>query len=450
MQNPIFKKTKEHLLSEGILVPQNNEEEFLHENNLIFKRLENGAKIIAAQREVEDSRYSSIGINMLSGSYFDPEGQEGAHHFLEHLFFSDALLNLYHENLVENNAFTNRDRVTYFNGGIFNLEKKDFGLEKVLDSTVQSLIKPSPLFNSEKFEFYRNVIMNEIDEFRANYQNVVSSTFNKILFSSRNPYHDTGHGTKKSVKNITAKDIEELLHRQFSSTNMLVGIFSDGSGGESEELSSEVENLIKDFPRSQQVEPLDWSLSSEMNSLDKSRYEEKIGLNTNLVTIHFVWKMDIEYYSDLDLAFSLLGTYLNEQFFLRGRAQGIGYSLGFYEMPLIPAISLGVASVVCSASERELVEKKAYDVLQELINDLLQNSLIVESLLERERNRQLAQPIQVRDRLDNNIFSLTHFDTLFDTAKFRKRRLNQKAESLQSVLSMLQSQDPIRLIIGDL
>ena len=78
---------KNKALEEGLLVDPAYEKKYADENHFQLRRLSNGAKILAIERIIEDSRISTVTFQMMSGGYFDPKGYEGAHHFLEHLFF---------------------------------------------------------------------------------------------------------------------------------------------------------------------------------------------------------------------------------------------------------------------------------------------------------------------------------------------------------------------------
>lgn len=442
---------KKKLLDTGILLSKSEEFSYCHAHDMHFVRLENGARILTVQKRVADERYSSVNLTFLSGGFFDPKGREGAHHFMEHLFFSENHNKVMNKNLIEHNAWTYQNRIVVYNSGLYNTSYSHFGLLPGLKSTIQSLVLPKSLKDKRTFSYYKQVVLREISEHFGNYQALTYDTFYETILEEENPFVRTALGTKESVEKITQSDIESLLGKRIGTENLIVSVLCEGLGKEAESLNKRIEKLISTFPRRGIKTRIPLPLFSKIKDLPKEPViYAKTPINNHLVTLFLVWFLDIEQYSLAELAFYFLFTHLRNTFFNKTREKGLSYSQDLFYYNFYPRKMMVSAYLVVPSGEENIMMKTLHATVEELLFDLHENPRSLQEQLEIERRRQKATPISQKSRLDFSLAMLIEFDHLADNDAYRKLNLEITFSDLQKILKTLMVTKPIPIIIGDL
>lgn len=441
---------KQKALDDNLLIKKTDEEKYGKKNGISIKRLSNGAKILSVQRIVEDSRVSTVSFNMHSGGYFDPKGYEGAHHFLEHLFFTQKLRNLYQKYLIESNAFTSQDKISFYNRGGFNTKVKEFGLQKVLKETVDSIIYPETLDNNESFEYSKEIILREIDEFYADYRRYMFDELYKLTLVEDNPFYGSALGYRESVISTTPEIVKKVLNGHISTQNMITTVFSEGNGEEAHALTKVVTDLLEKFPRTQKVDEIKWENIAKTKKLPFGKtVKHSVKIQSNIVSINYVWMIPIKFLSKDDRIIRLLGPFLSELFNIEGREKGLGYSLYFYPRYFFPENMLITASVLCPVEEIDKTQARMEQVVTTTLNRPLADKHLFEELLSTEKNRQSIEPIYSGGRLDASYDTLKWFDLLFNSEKMRDLFLELKESDLQTILKKIAEQKPAIYILGN-
>ncbi len=442
---------KQKALEENLLIRKTDEEKYGKKNGISVRRLSNGARILSVQRIVGDSRVSTVSFNMHSGGYLDPKGYEGAHHFLEHLFFTQKLRNLYQKYLIESNAFTSQDKISFYTRGGFNTKVKDFGLQKVLKATVDSIIYPETLDNTESFEFSKEIILREIDEFYADYRRYMFDELYKLTLVEDNPFYGSALGYRESVIRITPEIVKKVLNGHISTQNMIATIFSEGNGAESHELSNVVADLLEKFPRTQKVDEIKWENIAKTKKLPFGKtVRHSVKIQSNIVSINYAWMIPIEYLSKDDRITRLLGPFLSELFNIEGREKGLGYSLYFYPRYFFPKSMLITASVLCPVEELDKTQTRMEQVVTTTLRRPLVDKQLFEELLSTEKNRQSIEPIYSGGRMDTAYDSVKWFDLLFNSERMRELFLELKENDLLTMLKKITDQKPAIYILGNI
>lgn len=447
----VLANIKQKALDADLLIRNSDEKKYASEHGLSIKRLENGAKILAVQRKVSDSRQSTVSFHINSGGHFDPRGYEGAHHFLEHLFFTQKLRNLYQKHLIEANAYTSQEKIVFFNRGGYNSTVKEFGLDNVLRDSMDSLIYPSTLDNKEGFQFSKEVILREIDEFYADYRRYMFDELYKLTLTEDNPFYNSALGYRGSVGRTTPQIVEKVLNQQISTKNMIATVYAEGIGKESEDLSKTVNRLLENFPRTHDVKAIDWEDAAKTKPLHFGKtVRHSVPLPSNIVSINYVWMIPIEFLSQDDIVMRLLGPFLSELFSIEGREKGLGYSLYFYPRYFFPEKMMITASVLCPVEELGKTRERMEEVVKTTLKRPLEDIKLFDELLGTEKSRQMVEPISSGRRLDASFETIQWFDLLFNSEKMRELFLSVQIKDLQSLQQKLVDQEPAVFILGNL
>jgi predicted Zn-dependent peptidase len=445
-------KYKDKLLQSGLLIPRENEVEFCKENMLELRRLENGCKLISAQRVIDDERSTSINFQILSGSYSDPKSKEGLHHFTEHLLFNRELHTLHDKHLVSSNGGTSSKGIRFILDGLFNTQFPDFGLAPVLEKSIQTLISPLGLTDPEYFQNTKNVIYREIEEYEANAQRQSMIKFYESVLDPSNADLANTLGTRESLQGITTDDVKALANEKFVASNMIISQLCLGSGVESNILINKLEEFMSKFPRVGDKTEYDPFGTAKLNpvkpgSLTKKNILIKNGMSTVVVTR----TLDLELYSKEDYALNTyLAKHLRNEFFIRSREIGLGYSVDLFTANYLPnKVILGFLCVCKStdaADSLALLHSTCDSVLESISKD--RDSLI--EILHIEHKRQQANPIPQEAKLGFAIKHLNMFDLVADIKAERDIKLQVELEDINVILEKIQNTPIQSYIIGDI
>ena len=442
---------KKKLLAIGYLVPHIKEQAHAQKNGLILHRLSNGARILMAQRITSDDRHAVLNFHFLSGGYFDAPTREGAHHLLEHLFFSGKLSRFLNKHYINHNAYTSQMRVSVYNDGIYNTAHPKTGLLQGLPRTMDGIINPPGLVIPENFSFEKKVVLREISEHSGDYKALTYEKFYSVLLEPQNPYANSPLGTVESVNSITQADIQKILDERIVTSNLIMTGLSNGQGGEAEKLSKIVEGHLKNFPRKGQKTKIDLDLYSKIKTVSSSApSRHKIQINNKLVSIFLVWKFTIESFSQDSVGFSFITSHIRNVFFNEAREMGLGYTLDVFHLNLLPDIAFLASFVVVPQDEEKESIEKLKNLMDRVIKTEKENIGELKELLDIEKATQLASPISQNSRLETSLNTLVDFDMIADSNVGREVYAKVTLETLLKMLDMIGNSMPVVVVVGDI
>ena len=172
------------------------------------------------------------------GSNDDSEECSGTSHFLEHMIVGGSKSRISLHNEIEKlggcSYFETSEEATFISMDVFP--------ERIIQaSKVLSELLFDSVFDKDKLELERKVILNEIAENSDDPQEKAAETLIKCLFR-HHPVKNPVLGFKKTVGQIALEDIEKAHHNHYAPRNIiliLTGKFSD----------KEVEEVLQDYQK---------------------------------------------------------------------------------------------------------------------------------------------------------------------------------------------------------
>jgi len=218
--------------------------------------LENGLRIITVPQK--DTKAATCLVLVGTGSKYENRKISGISHLLEHLLFKGTKKRPTHLEVAEPldavggayNAFTGEDYTGYF--AKVDVEHFDLALDVISDIYLNSKLDPKEL-QKEK-----GVVIEEINMYHDNPMAHVQSLWTKLLYGDQPAGWDIA-GTKKSVLEITRKDMADYMRNQYNAKNTVICL----AGGISD-ISKAVAKTKKHF-----------SKIAERNTLPKPKVIEK-------------------------------------------------------------------------------------------------------------------------------------------------------------------------------
>lgn len=448
----LTEKTKIRLLKEGWLVPLEKESEYGQKHGVLVHRLDNGCVIFGVGRQVSDSRGTYVSFQVNSGSFFDPVGKKGLHHFVEHLYFNNEMNNFLSARRVKRNGLTYANKTIYYASGVFNPRMRGYGLWNCLPVLYGSLETPVGLASDEYIEATRSVINKEIFEVQNDLDWVHNRAFNDSIFNADHPYNALHLGTKESLATINKSDFFSLLEQKYISQNMIVSVLSDGQGNEYKILMDHLGTMMESYPRQGKRNFWDASLLTRNRELKKGQLStiHVEPFFNGMVTIKLMWSMPLLQYSLDDRAITLIIGLCSQNFHAKIRSAGLSYSceLNRYN---IADISHTDFSLVVPKDKAEESIIKLENVVMELVsvwmNDVLGD---VQHYFNDEKVRQKAQPILQEDKFDFCLDMLKEFGLLVNHDRLREISALATKNNLNGWLHYMQTVPPARFIIGHL
>ena len=185
------------------------------------KVLNNGIVVIMEKR---DTPVVSFSITNKFGAAFEESKIKGIAHFIEHLVFTGTKTRS-HEDISREiekkggilNAFTSHEVTSFW----FKLPSEHVfaGADIIVD-----MLK-NPLFDKEKFEKEKKVILEEIKMYHDNPRNAVSEQIEKNLYES--PFGDLVIGNEKSINSLDRDFVFNYYKKVYSPENYVVCVVGD-------------------------------------------------------------------------------------------------------------------------------------------------------------------------------------------------------------------------------
>jgi predicted Zn-dependent peptidase len=446
-----FEQYKQRLARLELFVKPDQAEEFCNKHGLQLRMLDNGMKFIAAQKISQDDRTSSINVSILSGSYMDPKGKEGLHHFLEHLLFSRDLSYVFSNHRAYVNAYTNKSTTKLVTSGLLNLEYPETGLTNVLPTCLETITNPYGLRDDSIIESNKNVINSEIQEDRNNSGNLIKEAFYSYFLPSDHPILHHTLGTSKSIAAIEKEDLAKLMEQIYVARNMIVSMFAVGEGGEAAYLLDKVTELFKDFPRVGEKTLYNPFTHYELKPIPTNKVIKiPTGIPGDIVDVMVGWVLELEPYSAEDLVLDqFLIDRMRLEFFNCVREDGLSYSCNVFVDKFLPnKILIGFSTVVQKSIYKQAVEDLNRSV-DRMLESVLKDKQGLEDLLQSEHDFQRATPIAQEAKLNTCLGSLIDFDLLWDFEREMQLRLEAKVEDMISILETMRNQKRFSMVLGD-
>ncbi len=180
--------------------------------------LSNGFRV--ASDHMPGLRSSALAIYVLAGSRNEREDQNGVAHFLEHMAFKGTKTRtaIQIAQSIEDvggflNAYTSQDRTAYF----IRVLKEDvpFGIELLADILLNSV------YNSGELEKERNVILNEIRQYKDYPEEMVFEGLQRTIY----PQHPLGRpilGSSELVGSYQRNNLLEFVEKFYLPQNMIL------------------------------------------------------------------------------------------------------------------------------------------------------------------------------------------------------------------------------------
>jgi predicted Zn-dependent peptidase len=184
------------------------------------KEMRNG--LVVASEVMPHLRSVSLGVWVKSGSRFEEAGKTGISHFIEHLLFKGtktrsaaAIAEAVDSVGGQLDAFTEKEYVGFY--------------AKVLDKHLPfafdllSDIVLNPAFPAHEMQRERNVIFEEINMVEDSPQDLILDICLENFWKGH-PLGRPVSGTKKSVGQISRKDVREHFKRNYTAANTVIAV----------------------------------------------------------------------------------------------------------------------------------------------------------------------------------------------------------------------------------
>ncbi len=429
------------------------EAEYLTKNSIILKKLPNSSRLLCSTRIISDTMYTTFRFHFLEGSLADPAGQEGIHHLTEHLI-NKTIHTMATENDVSLNADTTFYKVSSHASGFSHPQVIGYGiwpmlpiLREVLEDPLKHISNLKEVVESEK-----KVVLAEIAEYEASHYQQVYRIFRKLAFTPDNPMLNEPLGTEESVNSLQVSDIEKLASDLFTSQNLLIDCFIEGTSTITETMLTKIENLFTNFPGQKNTNRADsWKLLNKLNGefTQGKIFKKDTALQTNLVSLFFSWECKFEPFSTSYFALQRLRNFLETEWFLLLRKHGLSY---------VSQINLiGSGDSVCFFTLTLTVSTKVYnDTLTDRVSILIQELFagitdnVIQTICKKEHERQKAILLATADRHDWALRGLIRYGKIINADSIKKTYSTIQEKDFIYWKRLLLASKPVISIIGDL
>jgi len=206
------------------------------QGSLLWKRkvLSNGLTVLLFPRS--SGMTTQLAVTIRYGSNADSEDKSGTAHFLEHMIAGGSPERIDFSRNIERLGGC----VDFFTTHDYTMAVADVVSEKAdRASKILSKLLFDSCFVKENFELERKIILHEIAEASDNPWTQMDEMLTKCLFRMH-PVRRPVSGYRKTVSNLSLKDIEETHKAYYASHNIILTIAGQFSEGQ-------VENVLQNF-----------------------------------------------------------------------------------------------------------------------------------------------------------------------------------------------------------
>lgn len=186
--------------------------------------LPNGLRLVYLYK---DSIVGNFGINILAGSRYEKEDEQGLAHFIEHCIFKGTqkrkafhVLSRLDSVGGELNAYTAKEEIAIY--ASFTNQYLQRAIELISDITFHSS------FPEKEIEKEKEVVLDELNSYLDSPGEQIFDDFEAYLFKG----HSLGYnilGNEESVRSFTKNDLQRYINRFFSLKNMVVSYVGNES-----------------------------------------------------------------------------------------------------------------------------------------------------------------------------------------------------------------------------
>ena len=276
------------------------------------KTLSNGMAVIMEQRDLP---IVSLSISNKFGAAFEPSEIKGIAHLIEHLLFTGTKTRS-HEDISREiekkggllNAFTSHEVTSYW----FKLPSEHLfsGLNILAD-----MLK-NPVFNAEKFEKEKRVILEEIKMYHDDPRRNVFEQIEKNLYDK--PFGEQVLGSKETVSSLKRDSVFEFFKKNYSPENYIVTIVG------SADFKKVCEYLENQFKKENKSLP-----EIKIKKISKETTEERPGIDQAhfIFAVHTPLKSSPEFPA-LEVLDAYLANGMSSRLFLEIREKrGLAYTV---------------------------------------------------------------------------------------------------------------------------
>lgn len=439
-----------------LFVPHTKEHAYCRKYRMNISRLPNGATIIAVPRNVEDVLNLTVKFNFPTGSYFDPPGKSGLHHFVEHIL-AGKTRQIAKLSDSESNANTSNSFITTVNWGVAHPDVPDYGVWPVFSTIKNQLISPlaARVDPVRVIQVEKEVIKGEIHRAQYSHEYQSANIVNEILYSPKNPLRTNTLGTIEDVDSITQNDVEEFVEERLLPDGLVVTIFTEGEDRILNKALREIIDLVSDLSLSgKKSQPHDLSLYELVNPDFKANevYIRNTGLHNNTSNVRFIWPIAIPVALSVEAcAFEIIFGQMIGKFehFIResGLTSYVQFGLidGGYKNKFG---HLGLDTPSREDLMEDMVERLLPAVRDELYQKL--DDAELKRLIEKNEKNRRAVPMLKSELLEKATLGLQTNGCLLDAEKIWERYRSLKEEDLRDWRDRILDIKPVVAIIGDI
>lgn len=389
----------------SLFIPKNELHSYVKEHNITLDFLNNGIPVIASLKKSSESVITDLQFMFQSGSYFDPKGKEGLHHLIEHLLLV-PLRRLAFDKDVKLNAYTSYSELGVDLSGPIHSSYHDYGLLSIFPKLFAELIKPLKHLGSatDVMEYEKKVILTEINERRSNHYWLIRDTILKLIWSTSNPVLAETPGNTNSLKNINVHDLTDFCPEIFNADRLIIGMLSKGNKTHLQEFYKSLTKTFESFPQTKtKLNKLNWKLIDEINPAftKGSTYTVKNDLNNNLMSIIFLWMVDVKEYSVEEFALRRYIIEIAKKIHIFSRKLGLGYQAG---ADFTPYYQKGLVTLRFDLSSQIHTLEGALKLIKPQLPSLLELSdEEISRTVEREQIREKVIPVTTKMRIGTMI-----------------------------------------------
>ncbi len=434
------------------LIDGQNLKNYLEIHNIILDRSTSGITYVGVSRKVTDGHESQILFTFPSGSYNDSKLKSGIHHLLEHLILN-LIMNKADSHDVYENAYTSYKQIQIEVTGVSNSKHKNYGLWPQI-SHICSILK-----NIEKAPNMKNLINNEIKtvlaekaERDADMKRLHVKYVYECLYDKSNPLRTEGLGNNQSLSMIKPKDIYDLTNKIFIPQGLIVGVFSEGTSKDCQQIIEEIKNNLSDFAGTG-ISPLTipYEITEKLNPEFKPGvlFAKDDGLKNGLISVSFTWVFPSVDLSSHSFAFGRLVPIINDKLFKYLRSLGISYSSNAHD---VDSKNLKVIFVELTIPKnKEVIEniKHLYKDIKEAVFEKIDDSQL-NLVNEKEKTIQEAVPLPARSRFNYLIYGLENYGKVVDADIIKDMYKKVTIEDLKDWRDKFINTEPAIIITGDL
>ena len=362
------------------------------------KVLSNGLTVLSYPRLSGMTAQLSVAIKY--GSNDDPDEKSGNAHFLEHMLAggSQSRIKLNHE--IEKfggcSNFETTNEFTFCTMDVFP--------DKIAEaSTVLSGLLFDSMFEKDKLEVERTVILNEIADASDNPRDEIEETLIKCLFK-HHPIKNPILGSNKTVIQIMLIDLEKAYQNNYDPQNMiliLTGKFSE----------SNFETVLRDFEDRENSN----SISRNSRKIDESKpKKEALIVRSGIKQAYLCFGLRTPPAKNndarsLDLINTILGNGESSRLFVELREKrGLTYDFGSLN---VHGLDYGYFYIDCAVKTKLLKQTKT--IIQEEI-EKIKNVLVLKNEIEKSKNLLLGDILRSIDNLQELPRFLTELEINFE------------------------------------